>query len=71
MARQAVAALGSLCFLAVAPGTVAGLLPFLVSGWEVRAPPHGPATGACMLTLRHIYLAQIHMEQTQRCLPRD
>ena len=32
--RSAAAALGSLAFLGVAPGVVAGLVPYLLTGWE-------------------------------------
>jgi protein-S-isoprenylcysteine O-methyltransferase Ste14 len=39
--RRARAALGSLVFLFVAPGVVAGLGPWLVTGWEVREPLPG------------------------------
>jgi protein-S-isoprenylcysteine O-methyltransferase Ste14 len=39
--RTAGAALGSLVFLVVAPGVVAGLVPWLLTGWEVGQPlPH-------------------------------
>jgi protein-S-isoprenylcysteine O-methyltransferase Ste14 len=40
---RARAALGSLVFLLVAPGTVAGVIPWLLSGWEVRPPLLGLA----------------------------
>jgi protein-S-isoprenylcysteine O-methyltransferase Ste14 len=33
------AAAGSLLFLLVAPGVVAGLIPWLLTGWEAHAPP--------------------------------
>jgi protein-S-isoprenylcysteine O-methyltransferase Ste14 len=33
------ATLGSLLFLVVAPGTVAGLVPWLLTGWESAGPP--------------------------------
>ncbi len=33
------AALGSALFFAVAPGTIAGLLPWLISGWRPTEPP--------------------------------
>jgi protein-S-isoprenylcysteine O-methyltransferase Ste14 len=35
---RARAAAGSLVFLFVAPGVVAGLVPWLLTGWEVRDP---------------------------------
>lgn len=35
------AALGSLAFLVLAPGTVAGLVPFLLSRWQLRPAPLG------------------------------
>jgi protein-S-isoprenylcysteine O-methyltransferase Ste14 len=38
---RARAALGSLVFLLVAPGVVAALGPWLVTGWEVRTPLQG------------------------------
>jgi protein-S-isoprenylcysteine O-methyltransferase Ste14 len=36
--RRASAVLGSVFFLLLAPGTVAGLVPWWISGWQVRAP---------------------------------
>jgi protein-S-isoprenylcysteine O-methyltransferase Ste14 len=33
------AALGTLLFLGVAPGVVAGLVPWLLTGWESSGPP--------------------------------
>jgi protein-S-isoprenylcysteine O-methyltransferase Ste14 len=35
------AALGSIVFLAVAPGVVAGLVPWLITGWRTGQPPPG------------------------------
>ena len=32
------AAVGSAVFFVVAPGIVAGLVPWLISGWDVRCP---------------------------------
>jgi protein-S-isoprenylcysteine O-methyltransferase Ste14 len=40
-ARRARAAWGSFVFLLVVPGVVAGLLPWLLTGWEVREPLPG------------------------------
>jgi protein-S-isoprenylcysteine O-methyltransferase Ste14 len=37
--RKAVAALGSGVFFALAPGVVAGLVPWWLTGWQVRALP--------------------------------
>jgi protein-S-isoprenylcysteine O-methyltransferase Ste14 len=37
--RKSWAAVGSLIFLVVEPGTVAGLGPWLVTGWKVRVAP--------------------------------
>jgi protein-S-isoprenylcysteine O-methyltransferase Ste14 len=34
-----IAALGSIVFLVVAPGVVAGLVPWLLTGWDVRDAP--------------------------------
>lgn len=38
LVRKAKAALGSLVFLAVAPGIVAGLVPWWLTGWEKEEP---------------------------------
>jgi protein-S-isoprenylcysteine O-methyltransferase Ste14 len=37
--RRASASLGSLLFLVVAPGTVAGWIPYALSGWRLRPAP--------------------------------
>jgi len=37
--RTAAAAAGSSLFFAVAPGVVAGLVPWLLTGWEAADPP--------------------------------
>jgi hypothetical protein len=36
--RRVSAVAGSVCFLLLAPGTVAGLVPWWISGWRVQAP---------------------------------
>jgi protein-S-isoprenylcysteine O-methyltransferase Ste14 len=47
---RATAALGSLLFLAVAPGTVAGLVPWLLTGWSSADPPLAlRVTGALLI----------------------
>ena len=38
MSRQTSAAIGTSVFFAVAPGVVAGVAPWLLTGWDVRAP---------------------------------
>ena len=40
------AALGSLVFLVVAPGVMAGLMPWLLTGWQVDGDPSWIAVGA-------------------------
>ncbi len=37
--RRSHAAIGSLVFLALAPGVVAGVVPWWLTGWQVRQPP--------------------------------
>jgi protein-S-isoprenylcysteine O-methyltransferase Ste14 len=37
--RRSAAAAGSTAFFALAPGVVAGVVPWLLTGWEVRSPP--------------------------------
>jgi protein-S-isoprenylcysteine O-methyltransferase Ste14 len=39
--RRLTAALGSLVFLVVAPGVMAGLVPWLLTGWDSTGPPPG------------------------------
>jgi protein-S-isoprenylcysteine O-methyltransferase Ste14 len=49
--RRPTAAAGSALFFALAPGIVAGLIPFWLSGWEVRAEWWAPVRvlGAAMV----------------------
>ena len=42
IAERIKAALGSLAFLVVAPGVVAGLIPWLITGWSPLPPDDGP-----------------------------
>jgi protein-S-isoprenylcysteine O-methyltransferase Ste14 len=37
--RKKAAALGTAAFLILVPGTTAGLIPWLLTGWQVRDPP--------------------------------
>jgi protein-S-isoprenylcysteine O-methyltransferase Ste14 len=39
--RKSTAAVGSAAFFVLAPGIVAGLIPYWLSGWQVRDPPVG------------------------------
>src|SRR5262245_11526764 len=39
LSPNASATIGTLVFLVVAPGIVAGLIPWLLTGWESRGPP--------------------------------
>jgi protein-S-isoprenylcysteine O-methyltransferase Ste14 len=48
---RARAALGSLVFLLVAPGVVAGLLPWMLTGWHAEAVPLILRTGGGLLIL--------------------
>jgi protein-S-isoprenylcysteine O-methyltransferase Ste14 len=48
MAGRITAALGSLAFLVIAPGVVAGLIPWLISQW--RPLPPGDGSGALRWT---------------------
>lgn len=43
--RNAAAILGSLVFFAIAPGTVAGWIPYAISGWHIQPPVFGVAAG--------------------------
>jgi protein-S-isoprenylcysteine O-methyltransferase Ste14 len=42
MAARITAAVGSLAFLVLAPGVVAGLLPWLITHWQPLPPTAGP-----------------------------
>ena len=46
MADRIMAAVGSLAFLVVAPGVVAGLIPWLITDWQPLPPGDGPAQSA-------------------------
>jgi protein-S-isoprenylcysteine O-methyltransferase Ste14 len=39
--RKPIAAVGSLVFFVIAPGTVAGLIPWWLTGWRSRDAPNG------------------------------
>lgn len=46
LVRGIKATIGSVIFLAVAPGIVAGLIPWLLTAWQARQPPDGWALRA-------------------------
>ncbi len=49
--KRARAALGSVAFLMLAPGVMAGLIPYLLTGWQREdAPPVTRIAGAALLT---------------------
>ena len=60
--RRPTAAAGSALFFAIAPGVVAGLVPWWLTGWRVRGPlAHGApvrAAGLTMLILGAVVLVQ-------------
>jgi protein-S-isoprenylcysteine O-methyltransferase Ste14 len=59
--RTAAAAAGSSLFFAAAPGVVAGLVPWLLTGWEAADPPWpGPVRvlGAVVLVVGAVVLVQ-------------
>jgi protein-S-isoprenylcysteine O-methyltransferase Ste14 len=60
--RRTTAAAGSALFFAIAPGVVAGLVPWWLTGWRVRGPLAHWAplrvAGVIMLTAGAIVLAQ-------------
>ena len=49
--RRLRAALGSALFLAAAPGVMAGLVPFLLTGWNSHHPPAAVQAAGAALTL--------------------
>lgn len=61
MRRLTTAAVGSAVFFVVAPGIVAGLVPWLISGWDVRWPISGfgvvvMALGSALLAVAIVVL---------------
>jgi protein-S-isoprenylcysteine O-methyltransferase Ste14 len=60
--RRTTAAAGSALFFAIAPGVVAGLIPWWLTGWRVRGPLAHWAplrvAGVIMLTADAVVLAQ-------------
>jgi protein-S-isoprenylcysteine O-methyltransferase Ste14 len=48
--RRSAAAAGSAAFLAVAPGVVAGVIPWLLTDWEVRSAPLAAQVLGAVLT---------------------
>lgn len=50
--RRSTAAIGTAAFFVVAPGTFAGLVPWLITGWEMREPlPYWAAARAVGVVL--------------------
>jgi protein-S-isoprenylcysteine O-methyltransferase Ste14 len=47
--RQSTAAIGSAAFFVVAPGTVVGLIPWLITGWKVSDSLWQVAVGAALI----------------------
>ena len=59
--RKAAAAAGSSLFFALAPGTVAGVVPWWLTGWEAGSPPWWTpvrALGALVLVAAAVFLVQ-------------
>jgi protein-S-isoprenylcysteine O-methyltransferase Ste14 len=61
--RRSAAAVGSAVFFVVAPGVVAGLVPWLISGWQLPAPMSPFAiirltTGAALLIVAVVVLVR-------------
>jgi protein-S-isoprenylcysteine O-methyltransferase Ste14 len=51
MAERARAAIGSIIFLAVAPGVVAGLVPYRLTGWDAGGVPWWQAALGALLVV--------------------
>jgi protein-S-isoprenylcysteine O-methyltransferase Ste14 len=49
--RRSAAAAGSAVFFAVAPGVVAGVIPWLLTSWDVRSPALGSQLAGGLLTI--------------------
>lgn len=55
--RRTTASVGSLVFLVVAPGTVAGLIPFWLTGWRMSPEPRAVrALGAALIAVGAVLL---------------
>jgi protein-S-isoprenylcysteine O-methyltransferase Ste14 len=60
--RQSTAAVGSAAFFVVAPGTVVGLIPWLITGWEVSDSLWRIAVGALLTVVGLIPAAHAFIE---------
>ena len=60
--KQSTAAVGSAAFFVVAPGTVVGLIPWLITRWEISSPPWQIAVGAALIIAGLIPLALAFVE---------
>jgi protein-S-isoprenylcysteine O-methyltransferase Ste14 len=60
--RQSTAAVGSAAFFVVAPGTVVGLIPWLITGWKVSGSLWQVAVGAPLIIAGLIPLALAFVE---------
>lgn len=60
--RQSTAAVGSAAFFAVAPGTVVGLIPWLITRWQVSGSLWMIAVGAALIIAGLIPLALAFVE---------
>jgi protein-S-isoprenylcysteine O-methyltransferase Ste14 len=60
--RRATAAVGSAAFFVVAPGTVVGLIPWLITGWHVSGSPWQVAVGVLLIIAGLIPLAFAFVE---------
>jgi protein-S-isoprenylcysteine O-methyltransferase Ste14 len=64
--RAAWVAIGSLLFFALAPGTVAGLIPFWLTGWRVE----GPFPGASISRVVGALMAFVGLGSLVECFAR-
>lgn len=60
--RQSTAAVGSAAFFVVAPGTVVGVIPWLITRWHVSGSPWQLAVGATLIVAGLIPLVLAFVE---------
>jgi protein-S-isoprenylcysteine O-methyltransferase Ste14 len=58
--RRVTAAAGTAAFLVVAPGTVVGLVPWLLTGWSGHAAPAAVAAGALLTATEQLVIRGLY-----------
>ena len=65
--RKTIAVLGSAFFFAVAPSSVAGLIPWWITGWEFRPPFFAWSSSATLRQIPRMALSFAEAGAVGRC----